>query len=459
MRKTWILNVISATLLLFCLLCLAVLPCYAVAAPSLPEPPDTSGAKAVYLYNFESDQSILEKNLTERLAPASTVKIASGLVSIGALSNRLDETVTVQADMLSSVGGTKLGLKAGDMLSVRDLLYASICGGYNDATEVLACVVSGSQEAFVRRLNECLAEWGCHNTYYTNATGMDDAGMYTTLSDVTVLAKRAIEDSLYMTVSSAISYSFVLKNRDENLLVYNRNALISPYYYQGCQSKYAKGLIAGMTDRGGYCVATYAEYNGSRYLCIVMGAGGASGSIPSSFSIAYALLQHAFLNCAYTPIAYAGDRMCDMTVRLALPNSKEGAATVPCVLKEDLYALLPEDIEAEDLSFRPYLHRNTWDAPIAKGSVVGGTDVYYGDTWLCHAKLVVAEDVERNSMLATLAWMRAEILSRRTLVSLISFSAMCGVYFLVIWNRRRQPLVPRRSEPANAQKTPKRPRP
>lgn len=440
MRKKSVGNVIFAILLLFSFFAAAPLPIFAEksTAPTLPSAPDTSTAMAVYLYNFESDRAIVEKNMNRRIAPASTAKIASGLVAIEALSSRLDEVITVTSTMLTTKSGATLGLKGGDMLSVRDLLYASICGGYNDATDVLAYQVGGSHASFVVRLNQEISAWGMKDTCYKNATGMDEAGMYTTLADVVTLSRRAIENSLYMTISSAISYSLVLKNSQKTMPIYNRNALIGPYYYQGCQSKYAKGLIAGMTDQGGYCVATYAEYSGSRYLCVVMGAQGVSNGTPNSFSLAYKLLQHAFINCAYTSVAVAGDVMCEATVRLALPKAKEGAATVPCALERDLYALLPDDVDMNDLSFRSYLHKDVLSAPVKKGDVVGGTDVYYGDMWLCHARLIATEDVERNAALTVLDTMRNTLFSRRTLITLVSLTVMLGIYFPLSYHNRKK---------------------
>lgn len=440
MRTRYIRNAVCIALLLFALLLETLLPISAKEA-EIPPIPDSGAAKAAYLYNFESDRAIVDQNPGVRIAPASTVKIATGLLAIDRLSEHLDEIVTVEADMLFPKGGSVIGLLPGDRLSIRDLLYASLCGGYNDATNVLASLASGSSEAFVRHLNGCLEAWGCLETHYTNPTGMDEVGMYTTLEDVIVIAKKAIETPLYLTITSAISYSFALRNREETVSVYNRNALISPYYYQGCQSKYAKGLIAGMTDSGGYCVATYAEYAGSRYLCIVMGAIGTSHGLPNSFAIAYRLLQYAYLNCVYIPVAHAGDVMCEATVRMALPKDKEGLATVSCALEKDLYALLPEDTKTEDLSFRSYLHRDVLDAPVSVGQVVGGTDVYYGDTWLCHAKLIATKDVEAHPALMLLDTMKKLFFSRAGLLAVIAFALLTAIYLSLERRRRKKSMA------------------
>ena len=130
--------------------------------------------------------------------------------------------------------------------------------------------------------------------------------------------------------------------------------------------------------------------------------------------------------------------MCEATVRLALPKDKEGVATVPCVLQNDLYELLPEDTTAEDLSFRSYLHRDVLDAPVSFGQIVGGTDVYYGDTWICHAKLIAAEEVEAHAILTLLDGMKNLFFSRIGILSAIAFILLTALYLFWEGHRRRK---------------------
>ena len=156
MRTKPVFKAMSITLLIFSFLLTSALPLQAQALEPIP---DVTDANAVYLYNFESDQAILSKNTSLRIAPASTVKMASGLLFIELLSNRLNETVSLRADMIAATSGASLGLQVGDRLTVRDLLYASVCGGYNDATNALAVLSCGSTDAFVARLNARLTDW------------------------------------------------------------------------------------------------------------------------------------------------------------------------------------------------------------------------------------------------------------------------------------------------------------
>lgn len=399
--------------------------------------PSYTAANTVYLYNFEHDEEIVVKNRTGRIAPASTVKIATGLLLIERLSDRLDEIVTITEEMLTGVEGASLGLEVGDRLTIKDLLYSAICGGNNDAVLALTALVADSEEAFVKQLNARLQVWGCKATHYTNATGVDEVGMYTTLEDVVLLSKRAIDTPLYMEISSAKSYVFLRQNTGETVTIHNRNAIISPYYYQNCQSRYARGLIAGMTDRGGYCVATYAEYEGSSYLCIVMGAG-MSQEMPASFHIAFSMLQYCYNNRLYTEVAKAGDTICEIPVSLALSQQEQTEAMLPCLLEDDLFALLPGEMDMSTLEFRTYFHEDQWEAPIVAGQIVGGVDVYDGDRWIGHSRLLAGESLEANPILQTLRKMRSLFFSRASIISLITALILLGIYGLRIYGKQKK---------------------
>ena len=351
------------------------------------------------------------------------------------LSDRLDELVTISEDMLSVASGAKLGLEIGDRMSIRELLYCAICGGNNDAVCALAYLSCGSEEAFVSLLNERLAAWGCQSTHYTNATGMDATGMYTTLEDVVILSKVALESELYMDISSTKSYTYRPRNKSEAVTVHNRNAIISPYYYQNCQSRYAKGLIAGMTDQGGYYVVTYAEYEGSRFLCIVMGAG-IIDSMPASFDIAFNLLQYCYTQRLYTQIGTKGQEICRIPVSLALSSSEQ--ATLPCVLEDDLFALIPDDMDLSELQFKPYFHNDTLQAPVAFGEVVGGVNVYDGDRWIGHSRLRVSESMEANPILSTLADMRSFFFSRAMVIAYVSAAVLLTGYAIIVYQKKKK---------------------
>ena len=312
--------------------------------------PQISGASTVYLYNFESEQVLLKQTAQAQIAPASTVKIMTGLLGIELLRDRLDEYVTITSDMLFYSQGYTIQLKPNTSIRVRDLLYGVICAGGNDAANALAIFCCGSIDAFVMQMNQKAKEWGCSNTCYTNPTGIDDPSMTTTLDDVVILANKAVQTPLFLEMSSATNHSYSLQNNTESQTIYNRNAMISSFSAMGYQNKYVMGLNAGMTDRGGYCVVSYAANQNTSYLCVVMGAVENAQGI-RSYGIANQLLSHVFANYSYSQINKKGDFLCKTSVAMALPNDANSTTTVSCVLSEDLFGYLPVNIDIKFFLF------------------------------------------------------------------------------------------------------------
>lgn len=229
----------------------------------------------------------------------------TGLVAIDALSGRLDETVTVTAEMLKGVAGNNIALKAGEVVTVKDMLYAALCGGYNDACAVLAHLVGGSMAGFVKLMNERADALGAASTHYTNPSGMHHEDMVTTTADTFRIALEAAHTPLYMEITSAAKYVMPATNLASERNIYNRNALIARnkeiiYYYAA-----ARGLNSGSTTEGGYCLVTTAEQNGLTYLCVVMGGEEIDGKI-TSYTLAKTLLDWAFASYGYVDGARYG---------------------------------------------------------------------------------------------------------------------------------------------------------
>ena len=271
LRRTLLLF-LCLILTLSTLMTVAILPTYAEDAPA------SSDVGVVLLLNLENNLVLYEKEADTPVYPASSVKIMMGLLACRSLYDRLGETVTVSSAMVAGVTGRSLHLADGERLTVRDLLYAAICGGYNDAAAVVACLSSGSVAAFVEDMNEEAQRLGALNTRYTNPTGLHDPAMCTTARDVAIIAREAYGNDLYMLISSARTYTVPATNVSEERLFTNRNSLISDSsqnYYNG----YCQGMNAGMTDEGGWCVVTVCERNGASNLCIILrGLDVASGS-------------------------------------------------------------------------------------------------------------------------------------------------------------------------------------
>ena len=128
--------------------------------------------------------------------------------------------------MLSEVAGNRLGLKADEVVTVRDLIYALITGCDNDGAYCLAYLACGSVSAFVEQMNAKAAVIGAHNTHYTNPTGLHDEKMKTTITDTAMIAKYAWSLPLFAEASSTQKYVMEATNSSETRNIYRRIILI-----------------------------------------------------------------------------------------------------------------------------------------------------------------------------------------------------------------------------------------
>ena len=215
-RRTLLLF-LSVLLTLSALLSVGLLPAAAEDAPA------SADVGVVLLLNLENNLTLYEKEADTNVYPSSSVKIMMGLLACRSLYDRLDEEVTVSAAMVAGVTGRSMHLADGEKLTVRDLLYAAVCGGYNDAAHVVACLSSGSVAAFVEAMNTEAQRLGTLHTRYTNPTGLHDPAMATSARDVSIIAREAYGNKLFMQLSSTRTHTIAATNIADERIFTNRN--------------------------------------------------------------------------------------------------------------------------------------------------------------------------------------------------------------------------------------------
>lgn len=406
---------------MFLFLHMAILP----AAAEESALPDLSRANAVYLYNLENDRVLVSKNTDLPLFPASTVKIMTGLVASEALAGRLQETVTVTRAMVDASSGFRMYLEVGEIVTAEQLLYAALCGGYNDACVVLAYLVAGSVDAFVAQMNLRAAELGMSSTVYTNPTGMHNDRMVTTVEDSVRLARAAMENETYMRVVSTVKYTMSANNMAPARTFYNRNAMIARNTTARYYNANVTGMNAGTTTEGGYCVVASAE-NGAgdlHYLCIVMGAGEdlpEQGGTIYSYEIANALLDYAMDGFGMVRILDTETVLSHAHVGLTERNE-----TVGLLPEHEVSVYLPTNVSVSELQYRVMLNDENMKAPVRTGDVLGMVSVSYDGKLLATVNLCAAEDVDASPFLAGLDRISEYTTGRR-------FLLICGYAVLLL---------------------------
>lgn len=397
-------------------LCLLLLLCplsvFAEESNSLPMP-SLDDAETVYLMHLSGGMVICEKNASAVIDAGAMAKLMAGYLACRELEKDRSQTIVITSEMLSTklVGYFRFNLEEGDVIRVDQLLYLAVCGGYNDAFDVLAYLVSGSVDAFVALMNSEAAALGLTNTFFSDPTGIDDSSR-TTASELAVIAKKAYEHDLYRTVCSTSQYRLSTQTIDSTT-VKNRNELISStkYYNAKC-----KGLCVGSTDRAGNCVVTVAEHNGEAYLSIVMG-GADKDDVNAAYTLTDTLVEWVFKAYSYMEVITPETVVCTIPVTVSDLTSE-----VEVRVTESLSCLLYGGAEiGKDVTYSIRLLHTELEAPFTEGTFVGYVAIIYENQILGTLPLYTAQGAERSSFIGSLKAIQALTQNRPLMAGIIFF--------------------------------------
>jgi serine-type D-Ala-D-Ala carboxypeptidase (penicillin-binding protein 5/6) len=283
---------------------------------SLPEP--EIHAAAAILFDLGARQPLVSSDAEIRRPVASLTKLMTALVTIE--RTRPQDLVTVRADAVFGPdrygAGSILGLRAGEEVRVRDLLYGLLLGSANDAAVALADHISGDVDAFVDEMNARAAALGMRDTRFRSPNGLDDRG-YSSAEDLVTLVSAVREHPLFRAIVATRFHMMPGPGRVRRR-IQNRNALL--WLYPG-----ATGVKTGFTSGAGYCLVATAERGNRRLLVVLLGEPN------EAFSDAAALLNHGFDAFTKHTFVRAGDSLGTVGIR---------GGAVPVRAADDLRALV-----------------------------------------------------------------------------------------------------------------------
>lgn len=404
--------------LLLVLLSLFLLSLPVSAAEAEPMP-SMQEAASVYFYHIESDRIIGTKNEALQVSAGASVKVLSGLLFCEIFEDRINESVLVTSQMLSGLWGHRMGLKSGDEITVKELLYGAVCASYNDAFYVLAHTASGSLSAFVDQMNAYARSMGLENSYFTDPAGLDN-GSVTTAKDIATLSLKAYENRIYMQLCGTEKYQLSY----DGLLIYNRNAMIASkttnaYYNPNCI-----GMSAGSTKSGEGSLVSLVRKDGETYLCVVLGALE-TDTTEYGYVIANRLTKWAFRNYAYREIVSAQKTICTLPITVSDLTEEVGVCT-----HDSLSAYLPVGAE-QKIEYSIRLTYSELEAPVEEGTHVGYVAVIYEGRVLGTLPLYTSESAERSSIIGSLKSLRALTSSRPVLAGIIFFVVAVGAWITI----------------------------
>jgi D-alanyl-D-alanine carboxypeptidase (penicillin-binding protein 5/6) len=354
-----------ATSLLLTLLALAA-PAAASAAP-----PQTRGDGAILVQPDTGD--VVYARAAERRRPiASTTKLMTALLTLE--RSNLDDVVPA-APYHPAPAESVAGLRAGERLTVRDLLRALLLQSANDAAVTLAAHVSGSQAAFVRAMNARARRLGLTDTHYANPVGLDEQGNYSSARDLATLAERLLGDSFFARTVDRPRATLTSGARVRRIL--NRNLLVRDV-------PFVDGVKTGHTSQAGYVLVGAGERQGVRVLSVVLGEPSEDARDADSL----ALLRYGLSRYRSATAATRG-------AALARPKLKYRDGDVPLTSARTLRAVVRR---GERLRVRLDGAPGEIDGPLAAGARVGTVSVLRRGHVVARAPLVTTRAVAEASL-------------------------------------------------------------
>lgn len=335
--------------------------------------------KSALLMDVATGTVLYESNSHEKLAPASVTKVMTMLLIMEAIdSGKIGwEDMVTASEAAAAKGGSQIYLKAGETMSVSDMLKSIAVSSANDCACAMAEHIAGSESAFVDRMNTRAKELGMNDTNFVNCTGLDDgadaANHRTSAYDIALMSRELLKNHPAIKNYTTIWMDTV---RNGTFGLSNTNKLIR--FYSG-----ATGLKTGFTSGAGYCLSASAQRDGMELIAVSMGCETSQIRNAACKS----MLDYGFANFAVINP--------EITETAPVPVKLGKNAAVDAELG-DIASLLIDKSQKSGITMEVQTEESV-TAPVSRGQRLGTLTVKAGEQVLREVPLVAAEAVERMS--------------------------------------------------------------
>lgn len=333
-------------------------------------------APSALLMDYSTGKILYEKNIHDQRPLASVTKIMTMLlameeISCGNLS--YDDTI-IGTSHAKSYGGSTIFLDEGEQMSVRDILKGIAVASGNDAAVALGEHISGSEEAFVQRMNQKAKELGMENTNFVNCNGLDADGHYSCAYDIALMSRELMKyDDIF-----EFTTIWMDSLRNGQFMLSNTNKLVR--FYDGCT-----GLKTGSTSKAGFCISATAKRDNMHLICVIMGAESSKKRQADASS----LLNYGFAN-------YAINNYVQKDAEVAQLKVEKGVSKAVKVITSDDCSYLGAKNEKAKHETVINMDKKI-KAPVQKGDLAGSLVVNINGKEFKKIDLICAESVEKVS--------------------------------------------------------------
>ncbi len=385
--KKLFISIIIFTLILTPVSCLANDSSYIWSSPELLTSVDSSSqtqlennslnlaCESAILIEQSSGKILYEHNIHEQLRPASVTKIMTILLIMEAIdSGRLNYTDQIPcSENASSMGGSQIWLDTKETLTVDEMLKAICVVSANDCTVAMAEYLAGSEENFVKQMNEKAKELGMNDTTFKNCHGIDEDGHVSSSYDIALMSRE-----LLMKHPDIKKYTTIYMDslRDGKSELVNTNKLIRNY-------RGATGLKTGSTSLALYNLSASATRDDLSLIAVILKAP----TTKDRFADATKLLDYGFANYSFKSFAKKGDSIKEIQV------SKGVSSSVSAILSQDAGTILKKGEEGNIV--QNITLPDTISAPVNEGDKLGEISYSLNNEILSTVDIVAKNSVEK----------------------------------------------------------------
>ena len=337
-----------------------------------------SNSKSGILLDANSGKIIYEKEKDKKLSIASLTKMVGQIIILEEIESgniKWNDMVSVSHNA-SSMGGSQIYLEEGEKISVEDLMKGISVASGNDAIVAMAEYISGSEEKFVKRMNNVVKKLKLKNTHFTNCTGLDEKNHYSSSYDVAMIARELVINHPEILRFSSIYEDYLRENTDRKFWLVNTNKLIN--FYEG-----ADGLKTGHTDEAEYCLAATAKRGNLRLIGIVLGENDSKVRNREVMD----LLDYGFNNVKMSCLKKK-DEIVD---KIQFEKADNDYANV--VLKDNLCVI--EDKNSKSKKYNFDISYSKYNLPISRNKIVGKIVVKDGNKIVSEGSLFLDREIKR----------------------------------------------------------------
>ena len=386
-------------------------------------------SQGAVLMEMETGSVLYDKNMKERMYPASITKILTAILVLENCDD-LSKTTTASKYAVESItdGYTTAGIKEGESFTIEQLLEVMMLKSANEAATILAEYVSGSVEEFSKLMNDKAKEIGAVNSNFLNANGMHDENHYSTPYDMALIERYCMQNKEFRRISALTSCT--LPNTplyDGEIRTFkNTHAFLlpdSPNYY-----KYAIAGKTGFTTPAKNCLVTCANKNGFELVAVILHAEGKVDGVSARYSDTKKLLDYGYENYDIVKVLEKGEVVEQVNIKTENGTKEK----LNLVLDEDVVILTENNKKIDIKKGKVKLDEIT--LPVDEGTVLGTVQYVINDETF--KENVVAErsiSIKENVSKVTLETdKKTEMIAVLLIFGLLFVAVVVIVIFLVI---------------------------